>query len=56
MSKLWSSLLPVVGRGGGPAEDAPLSLILHLFEGQPVVIAVCADLNLRLWSVQVGKG
>ena len=55
MGRLWSSLLPVVGRGGGgAAEDAPVSLLLHMFEGQAVVVALCADLNLRLWSVQVG--
>ena len=55
MGRLWSSLLPVVGRGGGgAAEDAPVSVLLHMFEGQAVVVALCADLNLRLWSVQVG--
>lgn len=55
MTKLLSSFLPVVGRGGGGAtsEDAPVSILLHVFECQPVVIALCADLNLRLWSVQV---
>ena len=56
MTKLLSSFLPVVGRGGGGgaiSEDAPVSILLHVFGGQPVVIALCADLNLRLWSVQV---
>ena len=53
MSKLWSSILPVMGRGGGLSEDAPSSVLLHVFDGQVVVISLCFDLNLRLWSAQV---
>ena len=53
MSRLWSSFLPVMGRGVAGAEDAPVSLLLHSFTGQGVVIALCADLHLRFWSEQV---
>lgn len=53
VGKLLSSFLPIVGRGGGVSETTPTSLLLHVFEGQVVVIALCADLNLRVWSVEV---
>ena len=40
---------------GGVSEDAPLALLAHEFDEQAVVLAVCADFNLRVWSVQVDK-
>ena len=57
MTKLLSSFLPVMGKRsvGGVSEDAPLALLAHEFDEQAVVLAVCADFNLRVWSVQVDK-
>lgn len=49
MNRLWS----MIGRGGGVSEDAPVSVLLHVFAGQEVVVALCADLKLRFWSIQV---
>ena len=58
MTKLWTSLMPAVikGSSGGEAEDAPVSMALHLFDGMEIILAFCKDLNLRIWSCQVGKG
>ena len=58
MTKLWTSLMPAVikGSGSGEAEDAPISMALHLFDGMEIILALCKDLNLRIWSCQVGEG
>ena len=58
MTKLWTSLMPAVikGSGGGEAEDAPVSMALHLFDGMEIILALCKDLNLRVWSCQVSGG
>ena len=55
MTKLWTSLMPAVikGSGGDEAEDAPVSMALHLFDGMEIILALCKDLNLRIWSCQV---
>jgi hypothetical protein len=55
MSKLWTSLMPAVikGSGSSEAEDAPVSMALHLFDGMEIILALCKDLNLRIWSCQV---
>ena len=42
-------------RGGGEVEDAPVSVVMHVFAGETVVIAVCRDLTLKLWSCQVSR-
>ena len=40
-------------RGGGPAEDAPDIVAMHNFGGNMVVLALCRDVNLRLWATEV---
>lgn len=35
-------------------DRAPLSLDIHSFNGEVVVLSLCYDLSLRLWSPQVG--
>ena len=40
-------------RGGRPAEDAPVSLFMHSFGGNLVVLALCQDVHLRLWATEV---
>ena len=46
----------IKGSGGGEAEDAPVSMTLHLFDGMEIILALCKDLNLRIWSCQVNGG
>ena len=55
MGKWLSSFLPVMGKKnvGGASDNAPVSLLAHEFDEQPVVLALCADYVLRVWSVQV---
>ena len=55
MSKLLSNFLPGMSGhlGAGVSDVAPTSLLAHVFNDLPVVIALCTDLNLRVWSVQV---
>ena len=43
----------IKGSGGGEADDAPVSMALHLFDGMEIILALCKDLNLRIWSCQV---
>ncbi len=52
---MLSSFIPGMGRRnvGVASEDAPVSLLVHEFDEQPVVLALCADAILRVWSVQV---
>ena len=40
-------------RGGGVAEDAPVSVAMHSFGGNVVVLALCRDVHLRLWATEV---
>ena len=40
-------------RGSGDAVDAPVSLALHNFGMNVIVLALCRDVHLRLWSVEV---
>ena len=30
-------------------------MVMHMFAGETVVIALCRDLTLKLWSCQVSK-
>ena len=53
MTKLWSSLMPAAMKGNSEAEDAPVSITLHLFDGMEIALVLCRDLNLRIWSCQV---
>ena len=53
MTKLWSSLMPSVIKGSSEAEDAPVSVALHVFDGMEIALALCRDLYLRVWSCQV---
>ena len=45
--------MPAAIKGTSEAEDAPVSMALHLFDGMEIVLALCKDLNLRIWSCQV---
>ena len=47
--------MPAVVKGSGEAEDAPVSLALHMFGGEAVALALCKGLQLKVWSVQVRK-
>ena len=53
MTKLWSSLMPSVIKGSSEAEDAPVSIALHVFDGMEIALVLCRDLYLRVWSCQV---
>jgi hypothetical protein len=52
IDKLWASVVPSAFRGGGPAEDAPVSVSMHNFGGNVVVLALCRDIHLRLWATE----
>jgi nuclear pore complex protein Nup160 len=52
INRLWASVVPTAFRGGGPAEDAPVSVSLHSFSGNVVVLALCRDIHLRLWATE----
>ena len=55
-SLLLTSPPPPLLRGSGEVEDAPVSVVMHMFAGETVVIALCRDLALKLWSCQVSRG
>lgn len=44
-----------IPRGAGPTEDAPVSVAMHSFGGNMVVLALCRDMHLRLWATEVGN-
>ena len=43
----------IVYRGGKVADDAPVSVSMHSFGGNVVVLALCRDVQLRLWAAEV---
>ena len=53
INKLWNTLMPVMVKGSGEAEDAPVSLVLHTFGGEAVVVALCRGPQLKVWTVEV---
>ncbi|CAI8058616.1 Nuclear pore complex protein Nup160, partial [Geodia barretti] len=52
INKLWASVVPSAFRGAGPAEDCPMSIVMHSFGGNTVVLALCRDIHLRLWAAE----
>lgn len=42
-------------RSTGFVEECPVSVSVHSFAGETVVMALCRDLKLRLWSCQVSR-
>lgn len=53
IKKLWNSFLPAAVRGSTEAEDAPVSLVTHLFGEDTVILALCRGLQLKVWTVDV---
>lgn len=48
MNKLWNSFLSVK-----ETEDAPISLVLHSFSEDTVILALCRGLHLKVWTMDV---
>ncbi len=48
MNKLWNSFLSVK-----ETEDAPISLVLHSFGEDTVILALCRGLHLKVWTMDV---
>ena len=47
--------MDVPHRSAGFVEECPVSVAVHSFAGETIIIALCRDLKLRLWSCQVGN-
>ena len=48
--KIWSYVPSI--RSTGFVEECPVSVTVHSFAGETVVMVLCRDLKLRLWSCQ----
>ncbi len=53
INKLWNSFLTAAVKSNIEAEDAPVSLVLHSFGGDTVILALCRGLHLKVWTVDV---